>query len=247
MDEGSVIPAIKGKITETYKRGSGTSKRGAYSYQSGEISDSDGNKVRFTFWNHPDISKFKGKIVYITADSSSGSPKGVQFIMGKDSSDNPRPELKIEKAATISLPDSAQSHDRFSNDPEMQHPDLDAATPPQRQNSAPPASTPKGPVSMKDIDPDVRRAAIQIANLRVLAERTADYVVTTYNENFEPTEGMPDPRPFSDEHIQAIASGIFIALDRSGCASRMPAKRITPPAPPQPPKREDPPEPAPDI
>lgn len=253
-EDGTAIAAIKGKVESIYKHTSGKGQRGPYTYQSGTLKDVQGWEIRFTFWNHPNLSNLKGKVIFLIAkDAETDSPKGLSIKMGSDKNQNPRKELKIEKSASVSLT-GAVSHDEAGSDPEMQNPDLDEATPPPANNppakkpATPPPqghTNPAGPVTLNDIDPDARRAAIQLANLRVLAERTADYVVATYLENFKPSATAQAPRKFPEGDVHEIATSIFISLDRAGHASSMPAKKISLP-PPTPPPAEPPP-PAPDV
>jgi len=254
LDDGATIEAVKGKLTTVYKRTEGPK----WTVQNGELSDGK-NTVRITFWNHDDLSKMKGKLIYISSGlSSKGELKGIQFAIG-EYKNQPQPEVIVREQATIDLapPGGAtapaqhggKSEADFDPQEQPENPPAESRaerTPPKQ--TAPP--TPTGPVTLADIDPDARRFAIQLANLRVVAERMADYAIDCYLENFVATNEKPEPRQFTDEQASHIATGIHMEMIKSGFVHNMPTKKITLPvkkvAPP-PQKPTPPPEPAPEV
>lgn len=252
MQTGHVVPATKGKLTKVWNRTTGEGQFGPYSVQPGMLEDGP-NKIKVKFWDREDVKNLEGCTLYIEAKvNDKGQADGV--IRDQSKSKDPKydghPELKINKTAIVTAegkssqqqqPPAQQQRDNNYN------PDLEAGAP---QQQAPIDKA--GPVTLNDIDGEIRKYAMRIANTRLLAERAADYVVKAYIENHI---GGPI-RQFTDDAVREIATSLYIQMTRDNVQFKMPGKKLTPiapPEPPPPPKQTPPPqnsqpaEPPPDV
>lgn len=235
MEAGEVIPAAKGRLTNVFKRATGFKGKFQWSVQSGVLKDGD-NEIGIVFWGHPPVDAYKGKLIYLIGGTNDkGEPAGLtrDLSTSKDAKYDGLSQIKVEKEATISVSPPAGSGTQENND----NPDLDSQPPPEEKQ---PPFEKAGPMTLNDLDGEVRKYAMKIANTRVLAERAADYAVKAYKENHQ---GPSPCRTFSDEAVREIATGMFIEMCRNGVVSKMPGKKLTPlipPEPPTPPKQTPP-------
>lgn len=217
FDDGEVIPSLRGKITQTYERKTGSKDGKPWSVQNAMFQDATG-KIRFSVWGHEDIKPWTGKEVTLSAHKSD---KGLTGLFAEDNTYKEKTTRQIRMTASgkIELADTltGTTNKLESTKPETRV-ELDSG----------------------DAVKDAKRSAMQAANAFEIALGASKYVRTQYDLEY-------GENSMTDEQFQAITSSIFISLDRKGFVDKLPKAPLEPQKPkqeqqPAPSKDEEPPD-----
>ena len=228
MGPDEIVPCVHGKITAIFGAKAGTSDKGNWSFQNGEIMDAS-DKIRITLKDRAVLgNEWKGKTVYITCKQGE---KGMTGIKRKDEEyrGQTKPILWVTPTAEITVaaptaetPPPASSAPPPASPPARGIESTPPTAPPRQQ--APSAGKPASDGVLK-----VRKSFNRLANLYLHAMHAAQYVADTW--------GVMTPDQF-----QHCATTLFISADRRMLDADLPigpfdaGKRApAPPAPPAPP------------
>jgi hypothetical protein len=100
-EDGMTISAIRGRVKSVYERRSGGEGKKAYTVQNAIIEDDSGT-VRAGFWNRPDLSHLKGKVVTISSKKGDKGIDGLRVKLNKDQ----KKELDVSQICIV-LPEGA--------------------------------------------------------------------------------------------------------------------------------------------
>lgn len=211
--EGTPIGRIVGKVTHLFDRKTGEGDYGAYSSQSGVISDGE-DKILFTLWNKPEIPHdYKGRVVIFRA----GGGKKPTMTLKSDFKDNSKRTLNVTKSCIM-----------LTEDEETDDIPFDHVETPKPQQNAPQVNVApkKGNIddALQDFmkskpDPkegiqSVKKRVMQYANLRSITDDAAAFL---YQDQ---STGMVERGII--EKIKDVSSCFFIQGVKDGLHFKLP-------------------------
>lgn len=195
LSDGEIVPAVKAVVKAVFPPRTGQGKHGEWRVQNA-ILQQNGTEVRASFWGI-DVSDLKGKEVCLQSQAGKRGLEGIKVKLNDTKGEN---ELSITDKVRFDGPNTGS------------HP----------SNSKAPASSPQ-PIVATDVD-GVRKRAMQLANLYLLAHRAAKWVK---DEN----DGVDLP---------AATATLFIALNKGSLENAMPTHPIDQAAPKAAPAKKEP-------
>lgn len=178
LSDGEIVPAVKAVVKAVFPPRTGQGKHGEWRVQNAILTQ-NGTEVRASFWGI-DVSDLKGKEVCLQSQAGRRGLEGIKVKLNDQKGEN---ELSITDKVRFDGPN--------------------AGTAPS-SSKAPAAASPQ-PIVATDVD-GVRKRAMQLANLYLLAHRAAKWV--------------KDENPEVD--LPAATATLFIALNKGNLENAMP-------------------------
>jgi hypothetical protein len=178
LSDGEIVPAVKAVVKAVFPPRTGQGKHGEWRVQNAILTQ-NGTEVRASFWGI-DVSDLKGKEVCLQSQAGKRGLEGIKVKLNDQKGEN---ELSITDKVRFDGPN--------------------AGTAPSSSKTS--ASASPQPIVATDVD-GVRKRAMQLANLYLLAHRAAKWV--------------KDENPEVD--LPAATATLFIALNKGNLENAMP-------------------------
>jgi hypothetical protein len=178
LSDGEIVPAVKAVVKAVFPPRTGQGKHGEWRVQNAILTQ-NGTEVRASFWGI-DVSDLKGKEVCLQSQAGKRGLEGIKVKLNDQKGEN---ELSITDKVRFDGPN--------------------AGTAPSSSKTS--ASASPQPIVATDVD-GVRKRAMQLANLYLLAHRAAKWV--------------KDDNPEVD--LPAATATLFIALNKGNLENAMP-------------------------
>lgn len=179
LSDGEIVPSVKAVVKAVFPPRTGQGKHGEWRVQNAILTQ-NGTEVRASFWGI-DVSDLKGKEVCLQSQAGKRGLEGIKVKLNDQKGEN---ELSITDKVRFDGPNTGS------------HPSSSKAS----------ASASPQPIVATDVD-GVRKRAMQLANLYLLAHRAAKWV--------------KDENPEVD--LPAATATLFIALNKGNLENAMPA------------------------
>ena len=230
LEDGEIIPSIRGTIVDVYERKTGSNDKGEWSIQNATISG-DGVKVDLKVHNRDDIKPFKGKVVLISCKDGSKGLTGV-YALHDTYGGKTTKKVKLTATAVIESGDAPAPSDNDGGEPEddlnygmepaSETPAPRPATKPATRPAPAPAPAPAKPASNGNGNghhngggtpgPGGIKVAInRYANTMLACYDAAVYVKAQADNRHAGTVGEVSP-----EQFQAMVSSLFIQAMKDG-------------------------------
>lgn len=178
LSDGEIVPAVKAVVKAVFPPRTGQGKHGEWRVQNAILTQ-NGTEVRASFWGI-DVSDLKGKEVCLQSQAGKRGLEGIKVKLNDQKGEN---ELSITDKVRFDGPN--------------------AGTAPSSSKAS--ASASPQPIVATDVD-GVRKRAMQLANLYLVAHRAAKWV--------------KDENPEVD--LPAATATLFIALNKGSLENAMP-------------------------
>lgn len=158
LQDGMHVDRLQGKLIKVFEREQKTDKKNRpYTLQNGEVEEG-GSSIRVSFWNHKDLSSYRGQIVVIR----SVPPKSFVSVS------------HYKDKAQLSVPGQAivLSESEETDDIPMDYP---TDTPKPQQNAPQVNVAPKKAIPADGVQ-EAKKRVMQYVNLRYITDEAADFI-----------------------------------------------------------------------